>query len=259
MTDNSNYSSRFSNNVREYVGDTAYSLVKIFLYVFAGLIITSVIALGLGAIYRYILEIDYNNGVDANLQLNAVIVLLVLLVASFIAIIVISIVVPITVARGKRSVLVPAILYTVFMGIALSTIAIFIPWYLLGITFMITSVIFAFMALIAFLAKGKLNGLAIAAMGLFMGAGLLSLFLWILMLVLPAGTITWLYWVIVLASFAAMMLITIWDMWRIKKIAEQGEMTNNLSLYCAYILYNDFIYILLKVLRLVLIAYSKKR
>lgn len=259
MTDNSNYSSRFSNNVREYVGDTAYSLVKIFLYVFAGLIITSVIALGLGAIYRYILEIDYNNGVDANLQLNAVIVLLVLLVASFIAIIVISIVVPITVARGKRSVLVPAILYTIFMGIALSTIAIFIPWYLLGITFMITSVIFAFMALIAFLAKGKLNGLAIAAMGLFMGAGLLSLFLWILMLVLPAGTITWLYWVIVLASFAAMMLITIWDMWRIKKIAEQGEMTNNLSLYCAYILYNDFIYILLKVLRLVLIAYSKKR
>ena len=167
---------------QETYSSEAYSLAKVFLYVFLGLTITSAICLGLAAIYRYIFNVDYENGVDVNLQMTAVIVLIITLIASFIGIIVLSFVVPITVHRGKRSVLAPAIIYTILMGIALSTIAIFIPWYILGATFLITSIIFALMALIALLSKERLNGLAIAAIGLFTGAGIISLFLWILML-----------------------------------------------------------------------------
>ena len=258
MSNETNYRDRYSSS-REITGNDALSLAKVFLYVFIGLTITSVLCLGLAAIYRYIFGIDYENGVDANLQMTAVIVLIVTLIASIIGIIVLSFVVPITVRRGKRSVLAPAIIYTILMGIALSTIAIFIPWYILGATFLITSIIFALMALIALLSKERLNGLAIAAIGLFIGAGIISLFLWILMLILPAGTITWLYWVVMLAAFAGMMFITMWDMNRIKQIALEGEMTNNLSLYCAFILYNDFINILLRVLRIILLVMARRK
>ncbi len=257
MSNETNYRDRYSS--RDLTSTQAFSLAKIFLYVFLGLIITSVICLGLAAIYRYIFSVDYENGVDANMQMTAVVVLIGTLIASSIGIIVLSFVVPIMVHRGKRSVLAPAIVYTILMGVMLSTIAIFIPWYILGVTFLITSIIFALMALIALLSKERLNGLAIAAIGLFAGAGIISLFLWILMLILPAGTITWLYWVVMLAAFAGMMFITMWDMNRIKNIAAEGEMTNNLSLYCAFILYNDFINILLRVLRIVLLVMGKRK
>ena len=136
------------------------------------------------------------------------------------------------------------------MGIALSTIAIFIPWYLMATTFGITSVIFGLLALIALLSRGRLNGLLIVGMGLILGAALISLFLWILTFFIDVGP---LFWIVSLAVFAGMMLITIWDVARIKNIAQDGEMTNNTSLYCAYILYNDFIHIFIRVLKILLI------
>lgn len=267
MSDDAKYYDRFADSKPEepkkvkpekvISGGTALSLSKVFGYMFFGLLITTIISLGLGAIYRYILGVDYANGVDANFQLTSVIALIVLLIASLIGIIVLSFVVPFMVARGKHSILVPSIIYTVLMGIMLSTIAIFVPWSLLGLTFGITALVFGIMALIAIISKSRLNGLAIVAMGLFFGAGILALALWIMMLFgVFFGT---LYWIISFAIFAAVMLITIWDIARIKSIAEKGEMTNNISLYCAYILYNDFIVIFLRILRFVLIIFSKSK
>lgn len=256
FVDNDAPENQQKNNKKEIVSETGYSIAKVFGYMFIGLAITAAIALGLGALFRYIFGVNYETGIDANLQNSAAITLIVLLIVSFIGIIILSFVVPITVARGKRSVLVPSIIYTVLMGVALSTICIFIPWSLLGLTFGITSLVFGLMALIALLSKGRLNGLAIAAMGLFIGAAMLSLALWIMML---CGVFSGpLYWIISLATFAAVMLITIWDMARIKTIAKNGEMTTNLSLYCAFILYNDFIYIFLRILRIVIIVMGKK-
>lgn len=241
---------------RMVAGDTGLSIAKVFGYMFLGLAVTAAISLGLGALYRYILGVDYGTGLNENIQKTSVIVLLVLLIASFIGIIILSFVVPITVMRGRRSVLAPAVIYTILMGIALSSLCIFIPWSLLGLTFGITALVFGLMALIALLSKGRLNGLAIAGIGLFVGAGFLSLGLWIMMLL---GVFNEpLYWVISLMTFAAVMLITIWDMARIKHIAQRGEMTTNISLYCAFVLYNDFIYIFLRILRIVLIVFSRR-
>lgn len=243
---------------RTLSSSTGLSIAKVFGYMFIGLMITAAISLGLGAFFTYVFMGGISGAsVDERMQAASVVALLILLVVSFIAIIVLSFVVPIVVVRGKHSVLVPAILYAVFMGIALSALTIFIDWSILGMTFGITSLVFGLMALIALLSKGRLNGLAIAAMGLFMGAGLLCLALWIMMLL---GVFSEpLYWAISLITFAAVMLITIWDMARIKNIAEQGEMTSNVSLYCAYILYNDFIVIFLKILRFVLIIMGNKK
>ena len=239
-------------------GSAGLSIARVFGYMFIGLMITAAISLGLGAFFTYIFMGGISGtDVDTRMQAASAVVLLVLLIVSFIAIIVLSFVVPIVVARGKGNVLVPAILYTVFMGIALSSLTIFIDWSLLGMTFGITSLVFGLMALIALLSKGKLNGLAIAAIGLFIGAAMLSLTLWIMMLL---GVFSEpIYWAISLLTFAAVMLITIWDMARIKNIAQQGEMSNNISLYCAYILYNDFIVIFLKILRFLLIIMGNRK
>ena len=231
-------------NVSEQQEEAAFSLVKVFSYMFAGLLITTIVMLGLGGLFRHLFGIgdafaetapDFSND-------NALMALLIVMIVSFVGLIVMSFVVPSVLHRGRHSILVPSIIYSVLMGAALSTLAIFIPWYLLGFTFGITAVIFGLLALIALLSKGRLNGLAI--------------FLWILTLFMD---VSWLFWVVSLAVFAGMMLITIWDVARIKRIAEEGAMTNNLSLYCAYILYNDFIYIFLRVLRILLIVVARTK
>ncbi len=267
MSEDANYYDRFANHndnqtpetkkaKKVKVIETGYSLAKIFGYMFIGLLITSVVALGLGYLVSYLMSISPDAETSEMIMIGVVAVLIV----SAIALIVMSFVVPIVAIRNKHSVLVPAIIYTIVMGVMLSTITAFIPWYILGLTFGITSVIFGLMALIAILSKSRLNGLAIVAMGLFAGAGLLALSMWILMLTgVMTGEMVWLYWVIVLVTFAAMMFITIWDIARIKKIAQEGEMNQNLSLYCAFILYNDFISILLRVLRIVLMIMGKSK
>lgn len=267
MSDDSRYYDRFGESKPEepkkakpekvISAPGALSFAKIFGYMFIGLAITAVISLGLGAFYRYILNIDYSTSGDAKFATTSVIILIVLLIASLIGILVLSFVVPFRVARGTKSVLVPMIIYVILMGIALSTLAIFVPWSLLGLTFGITSLVFGIMALTAILSKSRLNGLAIAAIGLFAGAGILALVLWIMTLFGQFNEP--LYWIIAFVTFAAVMLITIWDMARIKHIAEKGEMTNNVSLYCAYILYNDFIVIFLKILRFLLIIFAKSK
>ena len=245
-------------NISEQQEEATFSLVKVFGYMFAGLLITTIVMLGLGGLFRHFFGIgdafaeqapDFSNNI-------ALMALLIVMIVSFVGLIIMSFVVPMVVHRGRHSILVPSIIYSVLMGAALSTLAIFIPWYLLGVTFGITAVIFGLLSLIALLSKGRLNGLAIVAIGLISGAMLISLFLWILMLFID---VTWLFWVVSLAVFAGMMLITIWDVARIKKIAEEGAMSNNLSLYCAYILYNDFIYIFLRVLRILLVVVARTK
>ena len=256
----SNYYDRFSDNQGQpqkqekkvVTSSTAFSLAKIFGFMFIGLLITAGIALGLGAYFNYAL---FNNEQVTNFEATNAIILIALLITSFIGIIVLSIVVPITVARGKHSVLVPSIIYTVLMGVMLSTLTLFIPWYILGLTFGITSLVFGIMALIALISKSRLNGLAIVAIGLFIGAGIMVGAMFILSLFTDVTT---LYWIITIVVFAAVMFITLWDIARIKAIAQKGEMTNNLSLYCAFILYNDFISIFLRLLRIILLVMSKK-
>ena len=252
--------SEYKNWSKDYVEETEinFSLVKVFGYMFAGLLITTIVMFGLSAMIRF--AFGYGNGfIEEDIPLDGnipALTIIILLIASFGGLIALSFVLPAMMIKGKHSILVPAILYAVLMGVALSTLTIFVPWYLLGATFGITTAIFGILSLIAFLSRGRLNGLLIVGMGMLLGAGLISLFLWILTFYID---VTWLFWVVSLVMFVGMMLITMWDVRRIKAIAEQGEMTNNTSLYCAYILYNDFIHIFLRVLRILLLIVARTK
>ena len=216
---------------------TNLDIAKVFGYMFVGLLITGLVAFGLAYLFYRWMLVDSVAASDT---------LFVLMIVSVISMFVLTIVISISFNRNKiRRILIPAILYTVVMGVMISTLVLFLDWRLLGGAFVATSLIFGVMALIALISKGSLNGLYIVGIGLMLGAGLMSMFTWFLYLISPSTFETF-YWIITLGMFAAMMFITMWDIWRIKQIAEKGALTASVSLYCAFNLYVDFIYIFLR-------------
>ena len=222
------------------------SFAKVFFYMFIGLAITAAVAFGVG----YIFIASAKNGADPNVLNNAY---WGVMISSAVVLIVMSFVIMFVTLRGKHSILVPAIIYCVLMGVLLSSFTIFLEgnYWLLAMAFGITSGIFLIMTLIAVLTKGNLSPLLMVGMGLLIGSGILALVNWLI------GSST-IYWIVTFALFAAMMFITMFDIWNIKKITERGEMSNNLALYCAFTLYVDFIYIMIRVLYFLILIFGRK-
>lgn len=237
---------------------------RVYGYMFLGLLLTAAIAFGVGMLFNLWIfgtldtaNIDYSD-VTTNINATGAGVLLGTLIGSALGVIVMSFVVNIVFIKGRHSVLVPSVIYATLMGLLLSSLVIFVPWEILGITFAITAGMFGIMFIISYVSKGSLNFLGVAAMGLFIGALILSGIGFILMLTGALGAYMHLYWIISLMTFAAMMFITIWDMWRIKVLAQNDSLNDNLALYCAFMLYVDFIYLFMKVLRFVLYFTSRR-
>ena len=78
------------------------------------------------------------------------------------------------------------------------------------------------------------------------------------MLFFPA-TFEAIYWVISYGMFAAMLLITIFDINRVKKASDAGEQSNNTAILCAFSLYVDFIYIFIRILMIVIRLYGNNK
>ncbi len=218
------------------------SFAKIFFYMFLGLALTTGVAFGVGALLAYKCP-------DLETFRN---VYLGLMIGSAVTLVIMTFVINLVFLRGRHSILIPAIIYCVLMGVLLSSFPIFIDWKILGMAFGITSGIFLLLTLIAVISKGNMSPLLMLSFGLFMGSGILIL----VNLLMRSST---LYWVISFAIFAAMMFITIFDIWNIKKITERGEMSTNLELYCAFTLYVDFIYILIRVIYFLILIYGKSK
>jgi FtsH-binding integral membrane protein len=68
-----------------------------------------------------------------------------------------------------------------------------------------------------------------------------------------------LYWLVSFLFFFAIILLTIFDLKRVKEIAMSGVATKNMAMLCALNLYVDFIYIFLRVLRIVAIIAGNRR
>ena len=220
------------------------SFAKIFFYMFLGLALTTGVAFGVGALLLYKCP-DFT--VFRNVYLG-------LMIGSGVTLIIMTFVINLVFLRGKHSILIPALIYCILMGVLLSTFVILLEgnWWLLGEAFGITAGVFLILTLIAVVSKGNMSPLLMLGFGLIMGSGILIL----VNLLTRSST---LYWVISFAIFAAMMFITIFDIWNIKKITERGEMTTNLELYCAFTLYVDFIYILIRVIYFLLFIYGRSK
>ena len=226
-------------------------LTKVFGMMFICLLITTLVAAGLGFPFQYLLtKTMVVEGEVASYDQNLCTGFLVMLVASAIGLLVMSFVLPMMFAKGKHNIIVPLMIYVVLMGVLLSTLVIFLDWVILAEAFGITCLIFGVMALLGYVSKGKLTGIGFILLGLLIGAGALSLVNWLMIfiggMIQPQNIM--LSWIVSLMIFAFLMFVTLYDVYRIKKIAENGsQQNNNLVYYCAYILYSDFIALLVRV------------
>ena len=235
-------------------------LSKVFGMMFICLFITTAIAAGLGFAFQHFF-VTYNDAGQILVNENALIALVMMLIGSAIGLLVMSFVLPITFARGKHNIIVPLMIYVSLMGILLSCFVFVFDWVILAEAFGITTIIFGVMALLGYLSKGKLTGIGFILLGLLIGAVGLSLFNWLMILVHGiTSTNVMLSWVVSLLIFAFLMFVTLYDVYRIKKIAEDGAgHDNNLIYYCAFILYSDFIAILIRVIYFLALIMGKRK
>lgn len=220
-----------------------------FLYMFIALLVTALVAVGVGFIFKTVMPIDAGSNPSKSPYFT---VYMVTLIVSLIGLIITSVWFSISAIKGGKNLVVPFAIYAILMGILGSSFTMFVDPVTIGLAFGISCVAFGSMALIGFTAKRDMNFLGIVALGILTGVGILCLTNLIWMFVFPA-MFRAVYWVIEGAIFIFCMLITIVDVYNIRKIAERGEDNKNLCMFCAFNLYIDFINIFLRVLR-VLIA-----
>lgn len=225
-------------------------LAGAFGWMFAGLAVTAAVALVLAAVIGGLMA----NAADVTAQelilSHYSLVVLGSAILQFILMLVIQIGV---LRRGVegRNLLVPFLIYAANMGILFSYVALFTELAVLGMGLGLTVAIFGVMALYARFTKSNLSGLAIVGSGLLFG----SLVLVVFNIFMGNQTI---YWITTFAMFGAVMLITMFDVWKITRISETGANSRNLALYFALNLYVDFIYILLRVISFVGLARGRR-
>ena len=226
-------------------------LTKVFGMMFICLLITTVVAAGFGYGFQYALvKTATIDGDTVILSESLVTALVATLIVSAIVLLIMSFVLPITFMRGKHNIIVPLMIYVTVMGVLLSAFTFLVDWVILVEAFGITTLIFGVMGLLGYVSKGRLTGIGVILLGLILGAALLSLMNWLMILIggVKESNIT-ISWIVSLMIFAFLMLVTLYDVNRIRRIAENGSrQDNNLVNYCAFILYSDFISILVRVI-----------
>lgn len=210
----------------------------VFLYLFSAIAITAVTMFGLGFLFSRVLSIEAEN------------TYLAILIAAIILYIPILIAVQISALRNGKAVKPLFIIYSIIMGFLLSPLALFEGYFeIIAMSFGVTCLVFGLMALIAWNTKKNISMLGFVGITLLFGAMLLSLFNVILGLIM--SEFMGLTWIISFAIFFAIILITIADLNNVKRIAMSGGAGTNIAILCALNLYVDFIYIFIRILRIV--------
>ena len=206
---------------------SSFSLSKVFGWLFMAMGITAVTAYGFAFLFMSNL---ISGEAVAGIMIAAI---LLMFIETF--------VIQYRVIRNNKSLMIPYIVYSLTMGVMLSTVIAVVNSVYIALAFGITAGLFGVMALYGYLTKRNLNTMGALAFTLLLGSVIVSL----INIFMGSSTIDW---IVSFVSFGAIMLFVSFDMWRIKKIAESGMGSSNLCLYCAFQLYIDFIYIFMRVI-----------
>lgn len=231
----------------------ALNLGKVFGLVFLMLLATAGIAFGLG--YLFFVWIFGADGQSFNE--SALTAMNVILIISGVSTIILTLIIQFYALRRGKGMIPLSILYVLSMGVLISSLVLFFDWRILGIALGIASLIFAILAVIGYFAK-NVAPMAMVGIMFVIGGSITALFTWIFTLILPTGFNIGLLWIMDFVIFAGMLLLVGVDMYNIKRICENGEMSTNLTLYCALTLYSDFIYIFIKIVYYLAIASSRR-
>jgi len=220
---------------------------KVFLYMFVALLITAVTSTIVGLLFTKFFPITYSGSVTQQANYKAYTTLLIVSLVAYIPLI---IWIQISVLKERSNPTVPFVLYAIVMGVLISSFTMFIPFYLIAISFGITCLVFLAMFCIGYYSKRDLSLLAMIASGLMIGLAMMTLFNLIWMLIFPA-TFQAFYWIVSMGLLVVVILITIFDFNTVRRLADSGETSKKLAMICAFSLYVDFIYIFIRVLLIV--------
>ena len=205
----------------------------VFVYVFLALVITFVVSTLMGALYNLAIFKDSEVSAKAFIYL---------FIISLIAYIPVLIWTQHAARNNSQSMTKAYICYSVLMGVLLSTFTLLVPFYIIALAFGLTCGSFGLMALIAWNSKKNLSNLGLVASGLFFGAIMMILFNFILG-IFTSARIASLSASISFVVLIAVVLISVYDLNNVKRIAMSGSGDKNVALMCALNLYVDFIYI----------------
>ena len=232
-------------------------LAKVYAYFGAGLIVTGLVAIGFSYLFNYLFSLS---GGDAETFF------IVTMVISAIVMSIMTIVLCSKSARGKGS-LGLFLGYSVVWGVFLASLVYYVqdPT-VLGLTFLVSAFLFLGMSVIGFFIKNKVAKI-LTSVAFVLVFGILGLCL-INFIILPFTffgssnllyTYIYIYWAVEVLYLIYIMILTVIDTYRMKKIAEAGGEAHNLVLYCAFTLYLDFIYTFIYVLRFVLMFVGRSK
>ena len=254
-------------NAQIDTGSSAF-LGKVYGYMAILLAITFAVAFGVG----YGLYYGVYNAIDAgNVELAESLVSIGIggMIFSTIVMFICAMIISVASIRRQMSIVVPGIIYAVSFGVTLSFLTLVAnevePW-IIPSAFAITGLVFAIMFLITRKARNLhwlgMLGLTIATGALMLGTVFFIVYLFnsVIGLNFMSGSAYLLFVVIDAVVFFAMILLIAYDIWKITKIAEHGMYSKNLAQYCAFWLYQDFMYLLIRIIRILLIIaiHSKK-
>lgn len=219
-----------------------------FLYFTIALLVTFAVVAGLGFLLSANGEAITS---EANLK-----TFLTLYIVAIIAYIPILIWVHIAARRNGRSVGVGFFVYSIVLGVIIAPAVLLVPIEAVLIAFGSTVLAFAIMALIAWTSKRDLSGLAVVGFGLIIGTFILSITNLIFFFIVGFEP---LYWLVSFLFFIAIILFTIFDLKRVQQIALNGGAERSVAFVCALNLYVDFIYIFIRLLRIVAMIMGNRR
>lgn len=206
-------------------------ITRVFGVMFISLLITAAISYGIG----YAVNAAFETGNESVLKIAFV-----AMIVSSIGLLVMAFVIPSVMSKQGRSLIPSYIIYIGLMGVLCSSLFLEYDLSILAITFGVTAGVFAVMALLGLVSRGSMSETGTLIAGLFVGVIALSL----INLFLQSNEIAWIVSFAVLAIF---LFITMYDVRRIKDIANSGiNNDTNIVLYCSIILYVDFIDIFIR-------------
>ena len=146
------------------------------------------------------------------------------------------------------------VVYSLFMGVFLSYFLVWgVDFYVFAEAFGISALAFASAGLWGYFSKKDMNRLWLFIGFVGIAILLLTLFSLLTIFVFPTAS-----YLISLGTMFAMVLVTIViaaiDTFNIKRILANGENSSNLTLYCAFMMYSDFISIFIRVLYILLLT-----
>lgn len=201
------------------------SLTKVFGYMFLGLLVTALSAIGL--FYLFVtgtISIASYGGITI---VSSIALIILIFVAQFYCL------------KNKSGGLIVYLLYALCMGVLLSSLMLSYSITFLGYMFMCAAGSFGIMALYGLITKRSTISLGMFGVGALFGILTLSL----VNIFLQSQGI---YYVISYIGLAAMLAITAYDIQRAKQLANSGYMNEELAIYMALQLYTDFIYIFIR-------------